>query len=70
MSNRMMADRAAYGAPCAQCGATLAAPVWSEEVNDWQVRHLWTCDDCDYSYESLVCYPKVHADTPNLRGSK
>ena len=30
--------------PCAQCGASLTAPVWSEFVADHQVRHLWNCD--------------------------
>ena len=43
--------------PCAQCGATLFAPEWSEYVDDRRVRHLWECDACSYQFETLVCYP-------------
>ena len=42
--------------PCAQCGVGLIAPVWSEHVNERQVRHLWSCDDCRYEFETLVFF--------------
>ena len=42
--------------PCAQCGTGLIAPVWSEFVDDRQVRHLWHCDDCRYEFETLVFF--------------
>src|SRR5262245_49461734 len=29
---------------CAQCGAHLFAPDWSEYVNERRVRHAWSCD--------------------------
>ena len=44
-------------APCAQCGASLFAPEWSEYIDDRHVRHLWSCDTCEYRFETLVCYP-------------
>jgi hypothetical protein len=48
-------------APCAQCGGTLVAPEWSEYINDHRIRHLWSCDRCDYRFETLVCYPALNA---------
>jgi ribosomal protein L37AE/L43A len=39
---------------CAQCGNLLIAPVWSENLSERRVRHLWKCDACDYSYETMV----------------
>ena len=43
--------------PCAQCGDVLFAPEWSEYLDERSVRHLWSCDTCDYSFETLVRYP-------------
>ncbi len=43
--------------PCAQCGTTLFGPEWSEYIDDRRVRHLWSCDACDYRFESIVCFP-------------
>jgi uncharacterized Zn finger protein len=44
-----------FGAlPCAQCGAQLKRPAWSEPVNERQVRHLWNCGDCGYVFETMV----------------
>jgi hypothetical protein len=43
--------------PCAQCSTTLFAPEWSEYVSASRVRHLWTCDSCGYTFETLVCFP-------------
>lgn len=45
-------------APCAQCGATLFAPEWSEYLSETRVRHLWACRACGYSYETLVYFPE------------
>lgn len=42
--------------PCAQCGAKLIAPVWSEYVDETQVRHLWNCEDCSYQFETHVVF--------------
>ena len=43
--------------PCAQCGDKLFAPEWSDYLDEFRVRHLWSCDGCGYRFESLVCYP-------------
>jgi hypothetical protein len=43
--------------PCAQCGEALFAPEWSEYFDDHRIRHVWSCDSCDYRFETLVCYP-------------
>ena len=45
--------------PCAQCGDTLFAPEWSEYLDDRNIRHLWSCDDCGYRFETLVRYPTL-----------
>lgn len=42
---------------CAQCGVHIFAPEWSEYLDDRHVRHLWACDACDYSFETLVRFP-------------
>ena len=47
--------------PCAQCGDTLFAPEWSEYIDDRRIRHLWSCDTCEYRFETLVCYPEIAA---------
>ena len=47
--------------PCAQCGDTLLAPEWSEYLDDRHIRHLWSCDACDYEFESEVYYPSPAA---------
>jgi hypothetical protein len=47
--------------PCAQCGTTLFAPEWSEYLDECRIRHLWTCDACDYKFETLVRYPMLGA---------
>lgn len=49
-------------APCAQCGDTLFAPEWSEFIDERRIRHLWTCDSCDYRFETLVCYPLLESE--------
>jgi hypothetical protein len=48
--------------PCAQCGERLFAPEWSEYVDDHRIRHLWSCDCCDYRFETLVFYPAPAAE--------
>jgi hypothetical protein len=50
--------------PCAQCGASLTVPVWSEYVADHQVRHLWNCDACEYQFETLVIFRS--GDAPGI----
>lgn len=54
-----------FGAlPCAQCGAQLKRPAWSEPVNERQVRHLWNCGDCGYVFETMVVFCSDAAAEP------
>lgn len=54
-----------FGAlPCAQCGARLDAPAWSEPVKERQVRHLWNCTDCGYVFETLVVFSAEETARP------
>jgi hypothetical protein len=46
---------------CAQCGERLLAPEWSEYLDARRVRHLWACELCGYSFESLVVFPADEA---------
>ena len=39
---------------CAQCGAQIFAPDWSEYLDDRRIRHLWVCEACDYQFETMV----------------
>ena len=50
--------------PCAQCGETLFAAEWSEYLDDCNIRHLWSCDDCGYRFETLVRYPQLKRSQP------
>jgi hypothetical protein len=47
--------------PCAQCGEALFAPEWSEYFDDRRIRHFWSCDSCDYQFETMVSYPPTDA---------
>jgi ribosomal protein L37AE/L43A len=50
---------------CAQCGAEMIAPKWSEHLSDHCVRNVWSCEACGYQFEDLV-YLSAQA-TDNLR---
>ena len=39
---------------CAQCGAGLSAPEWSEHLPDHRVRNVWSCEACGYRFEHTV----------------
>ena len=38
-------------AECAQCGATIIAPEWSEHRSECCVRNVWFCEACGYQFE-------------------
>jgi cellulose biosynthesis protein BcsQ len=43
---------------CAQCGAGLITPEWSEHFTDHRIRRVWSCKACGYQFEThslLVC---------------
>jgi rubrerythrin len=42
---------------CAQCFERIYAAEWSEYLDDCHVRHLWACEACGYSFETLVKFP-------------
>jgi ribosomal protein L37AE/L43A len=42
------------GNECAQCGADIIAPDWSEHLSDHCVRNVWSCEDCGYQFEDTV----------------
>jgi len=46
---------------CAQCGAQLFVPDWSEYLDDRKVRHLWVCEACGYQFETIARFPRTTA---------
>ena len=42
------------GNQCAQCGAVLIAPEWSEHFPDNRIRNVWSCEACGYEFEDTV----------------
>jgi ribosomal protein L37AE/L43A len=46
---------------CPQCSEWLLAPNWSEYLNDRCVRHTWSCEACDYEFETTVYFPAAAA---------
>ena len=39
---------------CAQCGAGLIGPEWSEHFPDHRIRNVWSCEACGYQFEHTV----------------
>ena len=39
---------------CAQCGAAIIAPEWSEHLSDDCIRNVWSCEDCGYEFEHTI----------------
>jgi ribosomal protein L37AE/L43A len=49
---------------CAQCGANLIEPEWSEHFPDHRIRNVWSCESCTYQFEDTVYLsPQELADT-------
>ena len=46
-----------YGMTCVQCGDLLVAPELSELIQERNVRHLWSCTNCDYRFETSANFP-------------
>ena len=42
---------------CAQCGSAITMAEWTEQLDDRRVRHLWACDSCGYTFETLARFP-------------
>jgi len=45
-----------FGRPCAQCGADIIAPEWSEYLSNGRVRHVWTCEACGHGFEDSIYF--------------
>jgi len=41
---------------CAQCGADMIAPEWSEHVSDHCIRNFWSCEACGHRLEDTVYF--------------
>lgn len=39
---------------CAQCGVRLYVPEWSEFVDPGRIHHLWQCEGCGTSFETVT----------------
>jgi hypothetical protein len=39
---------------CAQCGAAIVAPEWSEHLSEQCIWNVWSCDACEYRFEDTV----------------
>ena len=50
VSNR----RSTFGINCAECGSELIAPEKSEYSDGGHIRHLWLCQKCSATFESLA----------------
>ncbi len=37
---------------CPNCGAYVIAAIWSEQVSERCVRNVWSCDVCEYEFET------------------
>jgi ribosomal protein L37AE/L43A len=51
-----------FGNQCAQCRANIIAPEWSERLSDHCIRHVWSCDTCEYRFEDTVYLSRQPAD--------
>ena len=49
--------RSSFGTNCVRCDNELIAPERSEYRDGGQIRHLWCCSRCDYSFEVI---PHAH----------
>jgi ribosomal protein L37AE/L43A len=43
-----------FGNQCAQCRTDIIAPEWSEHLSEHYVRHVWSCEACEYQFEDTV----------------
>jgi hypothetical protein len=48
---------------CPKCGTLVVAPETSAYVSDNQIRHGWSCVDCDYDFRTIIelSNPDVYA---------
>ncbi len=39
---------------CAECGERLYVPEWTEYRDGGRISHLWACDACGTTFETVV----------------
>jgi NAD-dependent SIR2 family protein deacetylase len=44
---------------CAQCGAALSAPEWSEFEDEQHVLNLWSCTKCGHQFQTKAVVPSI-----------
>ena len=54
---------------CAQCGATIIAPEWSEHLSERCVRNVWSCETCGYQFEHTAYLSAVELVDADCRKS-
>jgi hypothetical protein len=54
-----MSTRRKAANQCAQCGALIIVPEWSEYLSERCVRHSWSCEMCGYQFETTVHSPAL-----------
>jgi len=44
---------------CPKCGELIMAPNCSEYLKEEAIiRHIWSCDGCNYEFKTLIKFPK------------
>jgi hypothetical protein len=56
-------ERYLGGLSCLKCGGLIIAPEASEFMSDEQIRHAWSCDECDHEFQTLIRFQR----SPMLR---
>ena len=49
-----------YGMTCTECNELVIAPKSSAHVSNYEVRNLWSCDNCGHETE-LAVNPRINA---------
>jgi hypothetical protein len=60
MPMRFLHERYLGRPSCPKCGELVMAPEHTECVSE-AVRHFWSCDGCDYRFESLITFGEPSA---------
>jgi hypothetical protein len=55
MRMRFLHERYDGRPSCPKCGELMMAPEHTEGGSQ-AVRHFWSCDGCDYRFESLITF--------------
>jgi uncharacterized protein with PIN domain len=53
-----------YETRCAECTAILIAPITAEYVDERNVRHSWSCEDCGHKF---ITFDRLEYDRMSFR---